>query len=247
MKKIRTIIVDDEPDSVLLLQLQLQKHCPEVEVVDTATSSEYALQAIEKHNPQLVLLDIEMPHMNGFELLEKLAPFNFSVIFITAYNQFALRAFRVNALDYLLKPVDAPQLMEAIARVAEKNVPGGLQIQEMKKQMQGAPFTRMAIPMHGGVQFIELAQIAYVESNSNYSKIIMQDRQSYLVSKTLKDVQAVLEESHFFRIHRQYIINLHLVKQFYRGDNMYVMLNDGTNIPVGRNQKEKFEEKFGWL
>jgi len=247
MNKIRTIIVDDEPDSILLLQLQLQKHCPQVEVMDTATNSAQALQLVEKYQPDLLLLDIEMPGMNGFELLEKLAPFVFSLIFITAYNQFALKAFRVNALDYLLKPVEAELLVEAISKLPGKKLTTAEQLNGLKEQLQGRPITRIAIPMHGAVQFIELAQIAYVESNSNYSKIVMQDKQQYIVAKTLKGVQEVLEESHFLRVHRQYVVNLNLVKHFYRGENMYLVLNDGTNIPVGRNQKEKFEERFGWL
>ena len=244
---LKTIIIDDEPDSIKLLELQLAQHCPQIEIAGTYTSSIKALPAIEKLQPDLIFLDIEMPVMNGFELLEKILHLPFSVIFITAYNEYALKAFRFNAVDYLLKPVDAADLIQAIAKAAQRIKPTNTQLSLMQKQMRGEPATRIAIPgQQGGVSFIDLNDIIYSEASNNYSKLILADGKQFLISKTLKDVQEVLEEEHFLRVHRQYIINLNHVKQFNRNEGILTMVN-GDHIPIARNQKEKLSEKYRWL
>jgi two-component system LytT family response regulator len=244
---IKTIIIDDEPDSTELLHLQLSRHCPQVEVTGKYTSSMAGLKAIEKLEPDLVFLDIEMPVMNGFELLEKVTNLNFSVVFITAYDQFALKAFRFNALDYLVKPVDAADLESAVQRAEKKTAPHPSQLSNLQKQLRGEPLNRIAVPHHQGIMFIELGDILYAESSNNYTKLLLSDGKVYTISKTLGDVQEVLEERNFLRVHRQYIINLNKIKQFFRGEGMYVVMDNGTNIPVARNQKDKLVEKFGWL
>lgn len=244
---LKTIIIDDEPDSIKLLQLQLGQHCPEVEVAGAYTSSVKALPLIEKLQPDLIFLDIEMPVMNGFELLEKILHLPFSVIFITAYNQYALKAFRFNAIDYLVKPVDADDLIEAVGKAAKRIKPTATQLSLLQKQLRGEPVTRIAIPgQQGGISFIDLNDIIYSEASNNYSKLILADGSRYLISKTLKDVQEVLEEEHFLRVHRQYIINLNHVKQFNRNDGVLTMDN-GDHIPIARNQKEKLIERYKWL
>ena len=244
---LKTIIVDDEPDSIKLLELQLAQHCPQIEIAGTYSSSIKALPAIEKLQPDLIFLDIEMPVMNGFELLEKILHLPFSVIFITAYNEYALKAFRFNAVDYLLKPVDAADLIQAVAKAAQRIKPTNTQLSLMQKQMRGEPATRIAIPgQQGGVSFIDLNDIIYSEASNNYSKLILADGKQFLISKTLKDVQEVLEEEHFLRVHRQYIINLNHVKQFNRNEGILTMVN-GDHIPIARNQKEKLSEKYRWL
>jgi two-component system LytT family response regulator len=244
---IKTIIIDDEPDSTELLHLQLTNNCPPIEVLGKYTSSVAGLKAVEKLEPDLVFLDIEMPVMNGFELLEKVSNLNFTVIFITAYDQFALKAFRFNALDYLVKPVETEDLVNAVAK-AEKNIrtyPS--QLSNVQKQLRGEPLTKIAVPDHHGVMFIDLAEILYAESNNNYTRLILGDGRQFTISKTLGDVQDVLEERNFLRIHRQYIVNLNKIKQFFRGEGMYLVMDNGKNIPVARNQKDKLIDKFGWL
>ncbi len=241
---LKTIIIDDEPDSIKLLQLQLAQHCPEIEIAGTFTSSVKALSVIEKLEPDLVFLDIEMPVMNGFELLEKILHLPFSVIFITAYNHYALKAFRFNAVDYLVKPVDANDLVEAVAKAAKRVKPTATQLSLLQKQLRGEPATRIAIPgQQGGISFIDLNDIIYSEASNNYSKIILTDGNRFLISKTLKDVQEVLEEEHFLRVHRQYIINLNHVKQFNRNEGVLTMDN-GDYIPIARNQKERLIERY---
>ena len=244
---LKTFIIDDEPDSITLLQLQLEQHCPTIEVIHSCTSSKNALQEIERLGPDLLFLDIEMPVMNGFELLEKLSHLSFSVIFITAYNQYAFKAFRFNAVDYLVKPIDANDLIEAVAKAANRAKPTQAQLSQMQRQLRGEPATRIAIPgQQGGISFINLNDIIYSEASNNYSKLILADGSLFLISKTLKDVQQVLEEEHFLRVHRQYIVNLNHVKQFNRNEGVLTM-NNGHHIPIARNQKERLIERYKWL
>lgn len=244
--KLRTIIIDDEPDSVRLLQLQLAENCPNTEVIATFTSSAKALAEIELLNPDLLFLDIEMPVINGFELLEKILHLDFSIVFVTAYNQYALKAFRFNALDYLVKPVDTEELIEAISKAQKSIKPTSAQLDMLQKQLRGQPVTKIAIAGQTGVSFIDLSNIIYSEASNNYSKLILSDGSTFLVSKTLKDVQEVLEEETFLRVHRQYIINLNHVKQLNRNEGILTMTN-GDHIPIARNQKEKLIEKYKWL
>jgi two-component system LytT family response regulator len=243
---LKAIIVDDEPDSINLLKLELEQHCPQVKLVGTFTSSLKALQNIEALKPDLLFLDIEMPVMNGFELLEKILHLNFSVVFVTAYNQFALRAFRFNALDFLVKPIDALELTEAVTKAESRIKPTPFQLSTLQKQLRGEPITKIAIPGTHGINFIDLNEIVFVEASNNYSKLVLTDKRIFLIPKTLKDVQEVLEEEHFLRVHRQYIINLNHVKQFNRNEGMLTMSN-GEHIPVARNQKEHLIEKYRWL
>lgn len=243
---LRTIIIDDEPDSVNLLKLQLTQNCPHVEVVESYTSSVKALQYIETLKPDLLFLDIEMPVMNGFELLEKILHLNFSIVFVTAYNQFALKAFRFNALDFLVKPIDKNELLEAVAKAEKLIKPTASQLSMLQKQLRGEAITKIAIPGPHGISFIDLDEIIYVEASNNYSKLILTERRNFLISKTLKDVQEVLEEEHFLRVHRQYVINLNHVKQFNRNEGILIMAN-GDNIPIARNQKERLVERYRWL
>ena len=244
--KLRTIIIDDEPDSVKLLQLQLAQSCPQVEVITAYNSSVKATNEIESLQPDLLFLDIEMPVINGFELLNKLSHLSFSVIFITAYNQYALKAFRFNALDYLVKPIDTNDLLEAVAKAEKKIKPTSTQLSLLQRQMRGELATKIAIAGQNGVSFIELNEIVFAEASNNYSKLILADKRVFILSKTLKDVQEVLEESHFLRVHRQYIINLNHVKQFNRNESILIMDN-GEHLPIARNQKERLVEKYGWL
>jgi two-component system, LytTR family, response regulator len=247
MKKLRTILIDDEPDCTSLLKFELMHNCPQVEVVAVFNSSTKALEELELHKPDLVFLDIEMPLMNGFELLEKLMPINFNIIFVTAYNQFALRAFKFNALDYIVKPFDVTELVVAVAKAEKNSLPLKSQLESLQREIKGAAISKIAIPGPSGVSFIEVNEIEYAESSNNYTKLMLINKQTHLLSKTLKDVQDVLEDLHFLRVHRQYIINLNHVKQFYRGENMYLVMTNGENIPVARSQKDKLVEKYGWL
>lgn len=246
----KAIIIDDEPDCVKLLALQLKMSCPQVEVVAECTSSETGLRAIRQHTPDMVFLDIEMPKMNGFQLLEALGDIDFSVVFVTAYDKFAVKAFKYSAVDYLLKPTDTKDLQTAVMRVERKQKVDSRQL-ELLKQCLTTPSKifpeKIALPYQEGVIFVELKQVLYCESDNNYTRFYLINGQKHLVSKTLLDIQETLEERNFLRISRQYVINLDQITKFVKGDGSYVVMSDGRTITVARSQKNKLIERFGWL
>ncbi|MFT4062798.1 MAG: LytTR family DNA-binding domain-containing protein [Edaphocola sp.] len=246
MKRLTAMIIDDEPDCVKLLQLQLKNYCPNVGNIVAYTSTLQALAEIETVQPDVVFLDIEMPVMSGFEFLQKLMPLKFNVIFVTAYNQYALKAFRFNAIDFLLKPIDEKELAYAVIK-AEKNATiTDNQLSSLKQQVAGAPIHRLAVATQTGVMFVKLDDIVYCEADNNYAKLLMTDRKTILVSKTLKDIQDILEESHFLRIHRQYIVNLNHVLQFNRNEGLITMYNN-VELPVSKQSRIKFVKQYKWL
>ena len=246
---LNAIIIDDEPDCVKLLALQLKMYCPEVQVAAECTASEDGLLQIKTLQPDIVFIDIEMPVMNGFQLLEKIDDINFSLVFVTAYDQFAVKAFRFNALDYLLKPIDGKDLTKAVAKAMQQK-PDPKQLQSMKHHLHGGEKyqpDKIALPYQNGVTFTEIKNVLYCEADNNYTRFFIAGGQQYVVSKTLGDIQEVLEERNFLRIHRQYLINLDHIKKYVRGEGNYIIMSNNQSIPVARNQKEKLIEKFGWL
>jgi two-component system, LytTR family, response regulator len=246
----KAIIIDDEADSVKLLALQLKMYCPQVQVVAGCTDAEDGLQQIKSLQPNIVFLDIEMPVMNGFQLLEKLGAINFSLVFVTAYDQFAVKAFRFSALDYLLKPIDGKDLQAAVQKAMQRHWPVQQQLTMLKDQVQGTQKNhpgKIALPYQNGVSFVEVENIVYCEAENNYTRFYITDGQQHLVSKNLGDIQEVLEERNFLRVHRQYLVNLDHIKKYVRGEGNYLVLSNNANIPVARSQKEKLIERFGWL
>lgn len=243
---IRTIIIDDEPDSVQLMRLNIEKNFPQLEIVGSFNSSTKALQEIASLQPDLVFLDIEMPVLNGFDLLEKLIPVEFAVVFVTAYNDFAIKAFRFNALDYLVKPANIEELRDVVTKVEKRQHIQRDQLQVLQQQFKKGSITKIAIPSQTGVTFIDLKDIVLIEAKSNYSDLVLVDKRRILISKTLKDIQPVLEQQQFLRVHRQYIVNLNEVKHYNRNESLLTMTTNDV-LPVSRLQKDKLIEQYGWL
>jgi two-component system LytT family response regulator len=245
---LKAIIIDDEPDCVALMALQLKQHCPQVQILLQTTKPEEGLQAIQKLEPDVVFLDVEMPRMNGFSLLEQLEDISFCLIFVTAYNEFALRAFRFSALDYLLKPLNITHLCEAVRKAEKRQRIDHRQLDMLRYQLKEGQYpSKIAVPFQNGVVFVELKELVYCEADSNYTKLILTSGKSYLLSKTLREVQEVLEERNFLRVHRQYLINLDHIKMYHKGDGSYLVMTGDVSVPVARNQKDRLVQKFGWL
>lgn len=261
---LRTVIIDDEPDNVELLAMQVARHCPQIEIVGQFTESPKALLALRSLQPALVFLDIEMPLLNGFQLLEKVGDISFQVIFVTAYNQYAVQAFRFAALDYLLKPVDTIDLVKSVGRAEQAvqrstttwSIPTHILTEQLELLKAHHPTTgggstaapsKFALPHANGLAFVDTAQILYAESDSNYTHFVLDNGEKYLVSKTLGDVQELLESRNFLRVHRQYIVNLSHIKRLIKGEGTYLVLSNGSTIPVSRQQKDRLLERFGWL
>lgn len=245
---IRAIIIDDELAAVNNLNWELQKFSNDIKVVETFTSPVEAISGINYLKPDCVFLDIEMPEMNGFALLKKLDFRNFAVIITTAYNQYAIQAIKENALDYLLKPIDGDEIKEIIQKLKNHSSPQQLQqqFQETIKALSTVNTVKMIqIPVNGKIVFIKVDEIIYCQSDGNYTRIFLDSGKNKYVSKKLKEVEELLPESLFFRIHNSYIINTLKVMEYFKGDG-YVVLSNEEKIPVSRIKKDAFLEKMSF-
>lgn len=243
MDTINAIIVDDENHCIQTLRYDLSLHCPNVQVVAESLSGEEAILKINTLHPDLVFLDIEMPGMSGFEMLRRMAPIKFNVIFVTAYDQYAIQAFRFAALDYLLKPVISDQLKEAVARI-EGQSPSPYNSTQLDILMHnlrdGLKSPKIVLPSGRGMDFVSTEDILYCMAESNYTHVCMSDGKKYTYSKTLKDVEHLLEHLGFFRIHQSYLIHMSQVRRYMRDDGGFVVMSDGFRIPIAKRRKEEF-------
>ena len=236
----RAILIDDELDSLESLQAELNTYRPDIEILAACDDPRVGLKEIINSNPDVIFLDIEMPHLNGFELLESLNTIDFDVIFVTAYDEYAVRAFEFNAADYLLKPVMKSKLLQAIDRLDERNQ-RGLSKQELSALVTNLHVRGMeniALPTSDGFEFVHVNEIMFMKSESNYTWVHMATESKYLLSKTLKDMASMIAFPQFFRAHQSYLVNLNHVKKYVRGKGGYLVLRNGEHIPVSRANKE---------
>lgn len=243
----RAIIIDDEKNALEMLEWMLQKYCPQLEIVATCDSPLEGLEKLKLLKPDLLFLDIEMPQLNGFDLLERLGPHNADVIFTTAYNQFAIRAFKICALDYLLKPIDPDDLKAAVQKAEKKNSKVSIDQLEMLlsyMKPEKPKSKRIALTASDHLIFVETEKIVYCESDSNYTIFFLVNGEKVMVSKTLKDVEEILEGMDFYRIHASYLINMKHVTKFTRGDGGYVVMSNNQHITVSRKKKDEFFDMF---
>lgn len=245
---IRTILVDDEIDSIRVLQTLLGNFCPQVSIIGTASGVETALDLISNNRPDLVLLDIEMAQGNAFDLLNQLMPLDFQVIFVTAFDNYAIRAFKYSAVDYLLKPVDIDDLQEAIGRVRQKPDEKDL-AQQMKVLLENVGMLqmsqqKMAIPTITGLIFIPVQEIVRFEAKGNYTTIFLANGETILATRTVKDYEEVLPETIFCRVHNSHIINLSRIQKYQKGRGGNVIMEDGSVIEVASRRREEFLRKL---
>lgn len=238
----QAVIIDDEKYCRNGLNLMLGKYCEGIEVVAMCVNGKEGIRAIEQHQPDLVFLDIEMPGMNGFEMLQHCGGHDFGIIFTTAYNEYAIQAIRHSALDYLLKPIDKDELIRALERAKlSKSVKPAGRINELLDIIaMGKDFGKIALPTLEGLMIINVNDIVYCESESAYTKFIFTDKKCITVSKVLKDAEMLLHEKGFFRVHNSYLINLKYISRYIRGNGGEVIMSDGKNIPVSRTKRQDF-------
>ncbi len=245
---IRSVIIDDEQNCIESLAFDLRKYCPEVEIVATCTSPKQGLLAIGNHKPDLVFLDVQMPWMNGFEMLEVLQEINFAIIFTTAFDQFAARAFRLSAIDYLLKPVDTNDLKESIRKVSEKiaQKTGTANIDNLLHNIN-KPEAKQRIAFAGreGYEFVEIGSIVYAQAEGAYTHVYLNNKRKLVISKTLSDIEEMLPPEHFQRIHHSTLVNLDHVTHFYKTDGGYLILDTGDKLGVSKSKKETLMERLG--
>ena len=234
------VIVDDDAFSCFHLSDIIQHKTGNVELLATYNSAEDALEPIQRLQPDIVFLDVEMPGgMNGFDMLKKLPSINFDIIFTTAHDYYAIRAIRFSAVDYLLKPIEATALQEAVSRVVEKrsNTDPSLWQMEVVSQHK-ARLDNLAIPTMEGLLFIGLQEIVYCEGDDKYTRIYLADKKTIVSSRTLGVFEELLSAYSFFRIHKSYLINLNHLKKYLRGEGGQVIMANGSTLDVARRKKD---------
>jgi two-component system, LytTR family, response regulator len=254
---IQAIIIDDSQNSIDALQLKLSRHCPTIKVVYTCTEPAEAINAISFYRPDLLFLDIEMPLLNGFSLLKEVPDLQCEIIFVTAYNQYAIEAIRSNAFDYLLKPVDVTQLKNSIENL-ERKIAAKLTADETDErptlhqlrillqsvEASARNFSVLSLPSADGIELVQPDDIAWLESISNYTRFHFTDGKEKTSSKTLGEYEELLRAKNFIRIHRSYVINLKYLLKYHRGDGGFVELKDGTRLEVSIRKKQELLNKL---
>ena len=240
---LKAVLIDDEKSSLRSLLFELNAYCPDVVVIGQFNDPVEASSALRDLKPDLVFLDIEMPEMNGFDLLQSLPEIGFDVIFVTAYDQFAMRAFDFNAIDYVLKPVRKTKLIQAVQKVVDKQQrgfePAQLEalVQNIQVQSPANHIQSIALPTSEGFSMVNISDITYLQAESNYTWVYLQSGQKHLVSRTLKDFVGMLDFPQYFRPHKSYLVNLNHLDKYVRGQGGYLVLKNGTHVPVARAQK----------
>lgn len=246
----RTIIVDDEPDALNSIKIIVKEYLPELEIVGTFMNPKTALEKIPELNPDLLFLDIHLPEINAFQLLEMLPERNFHVIFVTAYDEYAIKAFKYNAIDYLLKPINIKEIVNAVNRIKAKELST-----DYKERFNNLLNTinnkrekeKLILSTIEGIYYIDPDDILYVNADHNYSRIVFKDAQPLMVSKKLGDFFEELPKNSFFRNHHSYLVNLHHVRKYSRSDGGVIEMTNGDQIPLARRKKNEFYERMKCL
>ena len=240
-RMLKTIIIDDEAHVRQTLEKTITKYCTNIELVAMADCVESGVETIRKFNPDLILLDIQLPDGTGFDILKKLVPVDFKVIFITAYDKYAIQAFKFSAIDYLLKPIDPYDLRDAINR-AEKMHQNNFdtQLKNFQESIENTSDTnkkKIILKTQENIHLVKVRDINFCESDSSYTIVHLLDGKKIMVSNTLKEYDELLHNHGFFRVHKSYLINVSHIKRFEKAEGGYVVLENGNKIPVASRKR----------
>lgn len=240
---LRAVIIDDESNAISNLRKIINDFCGDVEVIGTASGVSDGYNVIKQLNPDLIFLDIKMPDGSGFDILERLERRNFDVIFVTSYNQHAIRAFKYSATDYLLKPIDIDDLNSAVKRIIDKrkNKEPQENYQELFNNLQYTIPQKIGISSMTGKEYISLESIIRMEAKGSYTSFILENQKNILASKRIKEFEELLQEKSFLRVHNSHIINLLHVKRYTKSDGGWITLSDDSTVPLARRRKDLFE------
>ncbi|MFT3935579.1 MAG: LytTR family DNA-binding domain-containing protein [Chitinophagaceae bacterium] len=245
---INAIAIDDENHCLETLALLLQQYCPEVNPLGFYKSAAQGMEAIRQLKPDLIFLDVEMPNMNGFTMLEHLEEISFAIIFTTSYDQYAIRAIKYSALDYLLKPIDPAELSAAVRKFdRQPSSSYNAQIRHLLEQVNGknAAFSKLAVPTAEGFEFIPIDTLIRCEANDNYTHFYLRNGKKIIASRTLKETEDQLKPfMHFARVHHSFLVNLNEVAKYIRGEGGHLIMSDGSTVPVSRSRKESLLKLF---
>jgi len=246
-KKLTAIIVDDEEKARNMLQLLVSEHCSEVEVLVHCKNVPEAVAAINEHQPQIVFLDVDMPGYSGFQLLDFFTEVNFEIIFTTAFSEYALQAFRVSAIDFLLKPIDIDELINAVEKVKKKKQPGtyNKQLNLIRSSSTKKPLECIAISTSNSIEFVQIDEIVVLQADRAYTKILLINEQEIIASKNIKEFEETLAVSPvFFRAHRSCIINLKQVLRYNKTEGGNIEMKGGLIVPLSKDAKDEFLQKM---
>jgi two-component system LytT family response regulator len=232
---LRAVIIDDEASGISALQLLIGKHVENVKIVATATKAPQGIALIEDYKPEIVFLDISMPDMNGFSLLQQLAFRDFSLVFTTAHREFAIQAIKHNAVDYLLKPVDVEELQTCVAHIIDKKITIGANARYS---------SAIGLPVKDGIVFIRPAEIIRLEASGSYTVFYLDNKIKHVVSRSLKEYEAQLNPACFYRCHNSHLVNLQKVVKFVSSSGFIAQMSDGSTAEIARKNKEEFLEKL---
>lgn len=244
---IKAVIIDDEADARDSIKYLIKKNTPDIELLGEAESVALGIKLITEQSPDLIFLDIQMADGTGFDLLDKIEPINVDIIFTTAYDDYALKAFKYSATDYLLKPVDAEELEAALTKIRNRrsaNINTHEALRVLMDNLKNPLKPRLALHDKRGINFIKPDDIITLTSNNNFTVITIQDKEQLVITKTLKEFEDMLDVSQFYRIHNTCIINLNHVLRYIKGDGGFVLMNDNKQYEVSRRKKNEFLEKL---
>jgi len=247
LNMLRTIIIDDEPHVRKTLARMVEEECSNVILLKSADGVKSGLKAINEQNPDLVLLDIQMDDGTGFDLLKKAEPINFKVIFITAFDQYAIQAFKFSAIDYLLKPVDPEDLVQAVNRaeqMVQEDFSTQLKVLDDNLKTQETKGKKIILRTSETVHLLKVNDISYCESDMSYTQFYLADGQKILVSRTLKEFEDMLKEFGFFRVHKSFLVNLFAISKFEKADGGYLVMENNDRVPVATRKKDELMELF---
>jgi two-component system LytT family response regulator len=238
---IKVILVEDEKKSLLTLSKLLATYCPDIEIVGTAGTVSEGLEVIPRQNPDLIFMDIAMPDGDAFDLLNRLDVIDFEVVFITAYNDYALKAFDFSALHYLLKPINHSDLIEAVQRFEKTRADSRIteRIQILNQSLQNN-YLKISLPTTDGLIILEIDKIVRIEADSNYCQFYLIDKSSVVVSRSMNYFENILSELNFFRVHNTHLVNLSYVTKYQKGRGGLLTLSDGSQISVSASRKKDF-------
>ena len=250
---IKAIIIDDEKDSIDTLKWKLDTYCPQVNVIASFNDPTKGLEYLQQHQIDLLFLDIEMPRLNGFDILQELETIAFDVIFVTAYSDFGIQAIKFSALDYLLKPVQVAELQKAVAKYQDKTAQSMISNEQFSLLFKNVHLQKEGktglIPLSTkeSIEFAEPDQIIFFESDSNYTHVHFKDGRKKLIAKTLKEFDLMLSDAGFFRPHHSYLVNLKQVKEYMKIDGGYLIMKNGIQVPVSKGRRESFLNRLSNL
>lgn len=232
---ITAILIDDERDAIESLAWEIKTFCKDINVIDSFTDPEEAISAINYLKPDCVFLDIEMPKIDGFQLLSRLKYRDFDLVITTAYDNYALKAFKENAIDYLLKPIDNDDLVNVVKKITKNkvNMQLGFSLKELVNPVEKRA-KKIAIPLTGKIVFVNIEEVCYCKSDGNYTTIFLNTGEKYLYSKKIKDVFESFNSDAIIRVHQSYLVNINYIKEYVKSEGYYLVLNNNKSIPVSK-------------